>query len=305
MNPFSSYKELLRQTVLEPTITPFLFPTITEHAPYEMISGETESDLVYPYGFVLDDNYEEESYKQVCLCVYHLTITPYGGCVQYLLDDEDSGLNFLHLEQSPDNIDAICQTLDSERQLASLCFKGYFRFDEVLCLFFQSSAVTDECWVTIDEICNAKCYKSKPIGRTVTELFLSNPCFLAPGSNGKQSDIPVVGTCVQQPQGAIFGNAIYFVLGYQSSLEQRCAIFLAKCKVIVGAGGEADRSIGSQLAELTKGISHAEVLKLIDCDGRWRDEYDSIIIGRIKLGSYMFANEPMCAVKSPEQFIYL
>ena len=306
MNPFSSYRESLRQTVLEPATTQLLFVSPTEHAPCDIPSDYSEPEIAYPYGSLLDDNYEDWSYDRVDLCVYHLTTTSYGCFVQYLLDDNDGKLSFLRSVQTedPGDVNAISQSLSDERQLAELDFKGYLCFGRTLYSFFQSSIVSSGHWVTIDEICNARHYKSYSIGGTVTDLLISNPCLLTPGFNGKPSDIPVIGVYVSQPRGTILGNAFYFVLGCRSDVGQRCAIFLARCKVVSSVfDNEMDKSIGSQLAKLTDEISHGEVLKLIDCDGRWRAEYDSVIIGRIRLGSYVFVSEPMCAVKSIEQFI--
>ena len=209
MNPFSLYKESLRQTVLEQTTTQMLFPMMIEHAPCEVISNEFEPDVVYPDGLVLNDDYEEKPYEQVRACVYHLTTTSYGSFVQYLLEVNDGYLSFLEIGDAPGDPGALCQLLGAGHQLAGICFKGYLCLNDTLYIFFQSPIVTSECWVTIDEICNAKRYKTQPVAEAVTEFFVSNPSLLAPASNGEPSDIPVVGSYVRPPQGAILGNVSY------------------------------------------------------------------------------------------------
>jgi hypothetical protein len=272
------------------------------------VSNKIEPDVVYPHGLVLNGDYEEEPYEGVCACVYHLTTTSYGSFVQYLLENKDGYLSFLEIEETSilGDFHALSGLLGARHRLTSLCFKGHICSRGTLYIFFQSRTSTSKPWVTIDEICNAKRYKMHPIAEAVTEFFLSNSSFLAPGSNGKPSEIPVIGSYVQPPQGAILGNVSYFVLGCPSGFAQRCAIFLAKCKVVSSLfDNDVDRSISSQLAELTEEVFDTQALKLVDCDGKWRSKYDSIIVGRIKLGSYTFADEPICGVKNPEQFICL
>ena len=310
MNPFSSYKELLQQNVLEQTTTHLLFPITTDadDIPCKLVSNKAKSVVAYPFNLVLNDSYPEASYDQVYTCVYCLTTTPYGSFVQYLLEDIDGQLRFLNITCTdvPGDRNTIQRFLSDEYLLTNTYFKGYYCIDKTLYIFIQSVTITDNCWATIYEICNARRYMSHSVDDSVTAFFISNPCFLTPSVNGKRSDIPVIGSYVSQPQGTILGNVCYFVLGCQYNSHQRCAIFLGTCKVVLSSvNSKIDKSISSQIAQLTNEITDTEILKLIDYNGEWRDDHDSIIIGRIRLTSRIFTNEPICGVKNPEQFICL
>jgi hypothetical protein len=225
------------------------------------------------------------------------------------------------------------------------CFKGFYINNEELYIIFDLTNFNIEIKSTIknytiwfcliDEIINHSNICNLSIEQSVTFFFNNNIdfCFLK-NKIGTNYEVPSVGYIgiiqnrinfthifgvSKKDNNAILGPYYYFT-DYNNSIKEcelinnagivRFALFLGKIKVIENSiDDEIDKSdtkkerlldpnLDSILEELT--------IRISDHDGKWRENYDSVYLGKIKLDNdECLKNTPIIVVKEYEQQVPL
>lgn len=190
----------------------------------------------------------------------------------------------------------------------------------------------------IDEIINHTNICNFSIEQSVTDFFNCNIdfCFLK-NKNGTNYEVPNIGYVgitqnkinfthifgvSKKDNNAILGPYYYFT-DYKNSLKEcelinnnnnasivRFALFLGKIKVIENSiNDEMDKSdtkkerlldsnLDSTLEELT--------IRISDHDGKWRENYDSVYLGEVKLDNDEYLkNTPIIVIKEYDQQVPL
>ena len=227
-----------------------------------------------------------------------------------------------------------------------VCFKGFYINNEEPYIIFDLTNCNIEIKSTfknytmlfclIDEIINHTNICDFSIEQSVTNFFNSNIdfCFLK-NKNGTNYEVPSVGYVgitqnrinfthifgvSKKDNNAILGPYYYFT-DYNNSIKEcelinnnasivRFALFLGKIKVIENSiNDEIDKSdtkkerlldpnLDSILEELT--------IRISDHDGKWRETYDSVYLGQVKLDNDEYLkNTPIIVVKEYEQQVPL
>ena len=212
---------------------------------------------------------------------------------------------------------------------SELSFNGFYEFKNNLYIFFDLTnsnlKINDvyrdnHLWfATIEEIINLKYVCDIPVENKITRFFIENDelCFLL-DENNKSYEIPMIGY-VGKPEymlnytytfgeskndnNGMFGPYYYFT-NFNGVLDKdgiiRFAIFSGVSKYIENSlldphdNSEIkkqrllDQNIDQNFERLT--------MRITDYDGIWRENYDSVILGKIELDNGTFISSPIIVV---------
>jgi hypothetical protein len=212
---------------------------------------------------------------------------------------------------------------------SELSFNGFYEFENNLYMFFDLTNsnlkindvyMNNHLWfATIEEIINLKCVCDVSVENKITRFFIENDefCFLL-DENKKSYEIPIIGY-VGKPESMLnyiytFGESkkendgmfgpYYYFTNFNGSLDKdgliRFAIFPGVSKYIendlldpydnseIKKQRLQDQTIDQNFERLT--------MRITDYDGRWRENYDSVILGKIELDNGTFISNPIIVV---------
>lgn len=274
-------------------------------------------------------------YENIYLCAFQINTTCNIPFLQYLLVNNNLGLDLFHLpylRQSEEEI-----VLGLKQYLSNVCmssqvdipFAGFYEHNHQLYVFFDISHIEVPQMHTlalIDEIVNTNKVCNAPIHPNVTDFFVQNSCMLyLYDKQNNAYETPVVAFVGKSTRSklefthmfgespkdrtAMLGPYFYFTSYQHARLEGgvvRFALFVGKTKIIENMPNDPpDDSLTKQMRLKDSTLDQAKetlLMRVTDYDGKWAKEYDSVYLGNIELddGTYM-KHAPLLVVKDYHQ----
>lgn len=295
---------------------------------------------IYPTDIMLDNELESTFIADhIYLCIYRIVVKPNTTpFLQYLLHREKHdelsfhGCNGGNLQTAHSLYDDVV----GYKHLAKSHYRGVHKEGGELFVFYhyieprlnmgvdviENPHNTNWYWCIMDEICNWRKVGTLTVNPTVVKLFYSkSELIYLYDRKFDRLEVPVVayndsddaytiymfGVDYGEKNG-MYGPYFYFKQK-PTKTGVRCALFLGHMKVLLNH--PRDPVDGSEIAKkMRDDIDTREQFsykaKLVDYDGLWADNYDSLYVGRVKMDNgELFKTEPIYVVKEWSQYIPL